>query len=62
LPIGVLVTKKLVSADCACAGAEASTDIAANAKHAGEMILETIFIGVLPIVLVATPSSTRRGR
>src|SRR6476646_7406007 len=60
--MGVLVTKKLISADCACAGELASTDIAATATHAGVMIRETLCIVILPIVFIGTPSSTRRGR
>jgi hypothetical protein len=47
----LLVTKKLVAADCACAGAHANADIAASAKHAGEIILVKRFIEVLPVVV-----------
>src|SRR6185369_11482508 len=45
----LLVRKKLVSADCACAGALARADMAATAKHAGKMIRARLFIEVLPV-------------
>src|ERR1700686_4772139 len=47
----LLVRKKLVSADCACASGAARTDIAASAKHADEMSLKP-FIEILPIVFL----------
>jgi methyl coenzyme M reductase alpha subunit len=48
----LLVRKKLVSADCACAGALAIADMAATAKHAGRMIRTKLFIEVLPVVFL----------
>src|SRR3954471_8021508 len=45
----LLVRQKLVSADCACAGALARADTAASAKHAGETILAKLFIWFLPV-------------
>jgi hypothetical protein len=58
----LLVRKKLVSADCACAGALARADMAATAKHAGKMIRAKLFIEVLPIVFIDRLSSTRHGK
>src|SRR5260370_34214385 len=56
----LLVRKKLVSADCACAGALATADMAATAKHAGKMIRTKLFIWFLPVVF-GSLSSTHRG-
>src|SRR4030095_16685697 len=56
----LLVRKKLVSADCACAGALARADMAATARHAGKMIRTKLFIEVLPVVF-GSLSSTHRG-
>jgi hypothetical protein len=56
----LLVRKKLVSADCACAGALARADMAASAKHAGEAILAKLFIWFLPVVF-GSLASTHRG-
>src|SRR6187200_1673939 len=42
----LLVRKKPVSADCACADALAATDMAATAKHAGKIIRAKLFIEV----------------
>src|SRR4030095_14323092 len=56
----LLVRKKLVSADCPCAGALARADMAATAKHAGKMIRTKLFIEVLPVVF-GSLSSTHRG-
>ena len=50
----LLVRKKLVSADCACAGALANADMAASAKHAGEIILAKLFIEVSPCCFVGS--------
>src|SRR5262245_62096651 len=57
----LLVRKKLVSADCACTGALARAEMAARAKHAGEMILAKLFIENLPVVFLDRLSSTRHG-
>jgi hypothetical protein len=48
LPIPLLVTKKLVAADCACAGWAATNEIAARA--AGAIMLAKFFIWFLPFV------------
>src|SRR5260370_26181762 len=56
----LLVRKKLVSADCACAGALARADMAASAKHAGEMILAKLFIWFLPVVFWFVGINTSR--
>src|SRR4051794_11773222 len=56
----LLVRKKLVSADCACAGALATADIAATAKHAGKMILTKLFIEILPVVFWFVVINTSR--
>src|SRR5438132_6579297 len=56
----LLVRKKLVSADCACAGALARADMAASAKHAGEMILAKRFIWFLPVVFWFVGINTSR--
>jgi hypothetical protein len=45
----LLVRKKLVSADCAYAGALARADMAASAKNAGEMNLVKLFMWFLPV-------------
>src|SRR5438128_8338830 len=56
----LLVRKKLVSADCACAGALARVDMAASAKHAGETILAKLFIWFLPAVFWFVGINTSR--
>src|SRR5438552_2939248 len=56
----LLVRKKLVSADCACAGALAIADIAATAKHAGKMIRTKLFIEILPVVFWFVVINTSR--
>src|SRR6478736_6267076 len=42
----LLVRKKLVSADCACAGALTAAEMAAMAKHAGKMVRVKLFIKI----------------
>jgi hypothetical protein len=56
----LLVRKKLVSADCACAGALARADMAASAKHAGETILAKLFIWFLPVFFGSLSSTHHR--
>jgi hypothetical protein len=58
----LLVRKKLVSADCACAGALAVTDMAATARQAGKMARVKLFIEILPVAFYGSLSSTHRGR
>src|SRR4029079_13843996 len=61
LPMPLLVRKKLVSADWACAGALARADMAASAKHTVEMILVKRFIWCLPVVFRFVGINTSRG-
>jgi hypothetical protein len=57
----LLVRKKLVSADCACAGVIAVAEMAATATHAGKMVRAKLFIEVSLLFLWAL-SSTHHGK